>query len=418
MEDSVKIILDNEEYELVYNEQTDLYELSLEAPLQTGVHNIEVSYTSGDDTAIDDIDLIVLKLEEREIPSEETIAYFLDKMTLEILEVVQLSIEEINRDLETNGNSLFTSIKKLNIEEGDFIYLKKNDKTNFLGVVVSQEKSSDSVLYTITCKDILSLFDISMFVENEEVISSTGIEDFIKQTIESEFINNTDTFVNREFLSVEALTHSKKNISISSIVTVSSNMYNLLTFINNAIKNYDLDFNFILNKDTIKLQIASKTEDKMLIDATTSDISNYTEVFSLNYTAKVECYINATKTKYYRYLLNDRTTTTNKDDPNRVSGKTQKITVENEEDAEQASIDVFKGNSYEHNITFDILKKSKLYDVSKINLGTPILIKTQNNIIQDTYISKIVDTNNNYLTLSCGNMRIDYIDKVLQERRN
>lgn len=418
MEDSVKIILDNEEYELVYNEQTDLYELSLEAPLQTGVHNIEVSYTSGDDTAIDDIDLIVLKLEEREIPAEETIAYFLDKMTLEILEVVQLSIEEINRDLETNGNSLFTSIKKLNIEEGDFIYLKKNDKTNFLGVVVSQEKSSDSVLYTITCKDILSLFDISMFVENEEVISSTGIEDFIKQTIENEFINNTDTFVNREFLSVEALTHSKKNISISSIVTVSSNMYNLLTFINNAIKNYDLDFNFILNKDTIKLQIASKTEDKMLIDATTSDISNYTEVFSLNYTAKVECYINTTKTKYYRYLLNDRTTTTNKDDPNRVSGKTQKITVENEEDAEQASIDVFKGNSYEHNITFDILKKSKLYDVSKINLGTPILIKTQNNIIQDTYISKIVDTNNNYLTLSCGNMRIDYIDKVLQERRN
>ena len=70
MEDSVKIILDNEEYELVYNEQTDLYELSLEAPLETGVHNIEVSYTSGDDTAIDDIDLIVLKLEEKEIPSE------------------------------------------------------------------------------------------------------------------------------------------------------------------------------------------------------------------------------------------------------------------------------------------------------------------------------------------------------------
>ena len=65
MEDSVKIILDNEEYELVYNEQTDLYELSLEAPLETGVHNIEVSYTSGDETAIDDIDLIVLKLEEK-----------------------------------------------------------------------------------------------------------------------------------------------------------------------------------------------------------------------------------------------------------------------------------------------------------------------------------------------------------------
>ena len=417
MEDNVKIILDNEEHNLIYNEQTDLYELSLDAPIETGVHNIEVSCTSGDDTAIDDIDLIVLKLEEKEVPSEETIAYFLDKMTLEILEVVQLNIDEINRDLETNGNSIFTCFKKLNIEEGDFIYLKKNDKINFFGIVVSQEKSSDSI-YTITCKDILSLFDITMFVENENIISDIGIEDFIKQTIEDEFINNIDTFVNRNFLSVDVLTHNKKSISISSIVTVSNNMYNLLTLINNAIKNYDLDFSFTLNKNTIKFQIAAKTEDKMLIDATTSDISNYTEIFSLNYTAKVECYINATKTKYYRYLLNDRTTTTNKDDPNRVSGKVQKITVENEEDAEQASIDVFKGNSYEHNITFEILKKSKLYDVSKINLGTPILIKTQNNIIQDTYISKIVDTNNNYLTLSCGNKRIDYIDKVLKERRN
>lgn len=414
--DSVKIILDEQEYELVYNEQNDIYELTLTAPMQTGVHNIEVLYNSNDESAIDDIDLIVLK-EIVEETAEETVAYFLDKMNFEILDVAQLEIEEINRDLETNGNSIFTSFRRLDIEEGDFIYLKKNDKNSFLGIVQKQEKATNDNLYTITCKDILSLFDVSMFVENENLITETGIEDFIKSTIENEFINNSDTFVNRSFFSVESLTHTKKSITVGSIVTVTNNIYNFLTFINNAIQKYSLNFDFILTKNSIKLQIATRTEDKMLIDTTVSDISNYSEVFSLEYTAKVEVYITSTKSRYYRYLLNDRTTTTNQNDPNRVFGKTEKITVEEEEDVEQASLDVFKSNSYEHNITFEILKNSKLYDVAKINLGTPILIKTQNNIVQDTYISKIVDTNHNYLTLSCGNMRVDYIDKFLQERR-
>ena len=418
MEDTVKIILDDQEYVLIYNEQTELYELSLTAPTVTGLHVIDVIYSSGDETAIDDVDLIVLKKEEPEYLYEETIAYFLDKKTFEILDAVQLNIQEINRDLETNGNSIFISFKELSIEEGDFIYLKKNDKMSFLGIVQNQEQTQNSNSYTITCKDVLSLFDVDMFVENEDVISSIGIEDFIKETIENEFINNTDTFVNRSFFSVEALTHTKKNISVGSIVTVSNNIYNLLTFINNAIQKYDLDFDFILNGSTLKLQISTRTEDKMLIDTTTSDITNYSEVFSLSYTAKVEVYINATKSKYYRYLLNDRTTTTDQTNPNRVYGKTEKITVEDAADAEQASLDVFKGNSYKHNITFEILKASKLYDISKIKLGTPVLIKTKNNIVQNTYISKIVDVNQNYVTISCGNIRVDYIDKFLQERRN
>ena len=418
MEDTVKIILDDQEYVLIYNEQTELYELSLTAPTVTGLHVIDVIYSSGDETAIDDVDLVVLKKEEPVYLYEETIAYFLDKKTFEILDAVQLNIQEINRDLETNGNSIFISFKELSIEEGDFIYLKKNDKMSFLGIVQNQGQTQNSNSYTITCKDVLSLFDVDMFVENEDVISSIGIEDFIKETIENEFINNTDTFVNRSFFSVEALTHTKKNISVGSIVTVSNNIYNLLTFINNAIQKYDLDFDFILNGSTLKLQISTRTEDKMLIDTTTSDITNYSEVFSLSYTAKVEVYINATKTKYYRYLLNDRTTTTDQTNQNRVYGKTEKIIVEDAADAEQASLDVFKGNSYKHNITFEILKASKLYDISKIKLGTPVLIKTKNNIVQNTYISKIVDANQNYLTISCGNIRVDYIDKFLQERRN
>lgn len=417
MNDSVKIILDSQEYELLYNEQTGYYEITLNSPQETGLHTINVVFSADDDIAIDECDLIVLKKEVPENISDEIVGYFLDQKTFEIVDVDQIVINEINIDLETNGNSIFNCFKHLNIKKGDIIYLKKNDANHFIGIVESQEKNSNDDLYTITCKYILSLFDVQVFKENDEIISTTGIEDFLKTMIVNEFINNSDSFVNRNYLTVEALTHNKKTIQIENIVTVNNDVYNFLTFINNCIKNYDLKFDFILTNEKLKIVIGTKTDESIMIDATTTDIIDYTEVYALSYTAKVEVLIKENNTKYYRYLLNDRTTTTNQNDVKRVFGKVQKTVVEKTEDAEQTALDIFKGNSYEHNITFTIRKDSKLMNVKNIKIGQPILIKTKNNILQDTYISKIVDNNSNYITLTCGNIRINYIDKFLKERR-
>lgn len=418
MIDSVKIKLDNQEFELIYNNETGYYEITLNAPSETGLHNVELYCTNGKDSIIDNIDLIVLKKEEEKAISEEIIAYFLDKKTFDILDVSQLSIDEINIDLETNGNSIFTSLKKINISQGDIIYLKRNDLVDFIGVVESQEKGSNDNAYIITCKYILSLFDVTMFVEKENIISTTGIEDFIVQMINDEFINNEDTFVNKQYLTGEALTHNPKSIQINSITNVNNSTYNLLTFINNCIQKYDIKINFMLSKNGIHLTVETKSDNDILIDATTTDILNYTEIYALSYVAKVIVLNTENNTKYYRYLLSDRTTTTDKNNPDRVYGKVEKITVSSEEDIEQAALDVFKGNSYEHNITFDIKKDSKLMDVSDLKIGQSILIKTKDNILQNTYISKIVDNDSNYLTLTCGNIRINYIDKFLKERRS
>lgn len=410
--------IDNQIYTLIYNPQTDYYEIEVVAPEEPGLHKVEIEYTVSGLISTDTIDLIVLAKENVKIRSHEIIAYFLNKTNFEIKDVAQLTISEINQDMETNGNSIFYSPKKLLIEENDYIYLKENDRQLFLGIIQKQEDENESGKYKLTCKDIMAILDFSCFEEDdEEIIKNVGIEDFLATKISKEFINNEDHFVNKNYLEVNAITHTKKNISISTLANVTNGIYNFLTLANNAIKNYDLQFDFAIKKKKLIICISTKSAEKTLIDTTTSDVSEYSETFSLEIVSKVEVYIKETGEKYYRYLLNDRTTTTDSENPNRIAGKTEKVVVEKQEDAEQTALDKFKSNTYNHNITFKINKNSKLHDISNMRIGTPIQIKTKNSIIKDTYISSIKSNDDEFLTIVCGNIRVNYIDKFLQERR-
>ena len=410
--------IDNQIYTLIYNPQTDYYEIEVVAPEEPGLHKVEIEYTVSGLISTDTIDLIVLAKENVKIRSHEIIAYFLNKTNFEIKDVAQLTISEINQDMETNGNSIFYSPKKLLIEENDYIYLKENDQQLFLGIIQKQVDENESGKYKLTCKDIMAILDFSCFEEDdEEIIKNVGIEDFLATKISKEFINNEDHFVNKNYLEVNAITHTKKNISISTLANVTNGIYNFLTLANNAIKNYDLQFDFAIKKKKLIICISTKSAEKTLIDTTTSDVSEYSETFSLEIVSKVEVYIKETGEKYYRYLLNDRTTTTDSENPNRVAGKTEKVVVEKQEDAEQTALDKFKSNTYNHNITFKINKNSKLHDISNMKIGTPIQIKTKNSIIKDTYISSIKSNDDEFLTIVCGNIRVNYIDKFLQERR-
>lgn len=110
------------------------------------------------------------------------------------------------------------------------------------------------------------------------------------------------------------------------------------------------------------------------------------------------------------YLKTDRTTTTNKDDPDRALGEITTVYTENYEDANQTALDVMKGNEYNHNITFN-------YD-KYIPQGTPIAIKTQNQLIYNTYISSVKMTGKNFYEYICGNIRINFIEKLKKEKQN
>lgn len=239
----------------------------------------------------------------------------------------------------------------------------------------------------------------------EDLIRTTGIEDFLQRTIQDHFISNDDTFINKTYLEVRTLTHTKLQTSITNI---ENGIYNLHAWMTNCTQNYDIVYDFFIENKKLVMTIAKKEEQKELINVNAQPISEYTEVFETKVIAKV-IVKTANGERYSLFLLNNRTTTTDANNPNRAAGTIKRVYTEKMEDARQTALDIFKQNSYSHNVTFKILDKY-------IKIGTPIAIKTKKNTILDTYISAIKITKSRFIEYTCGNIRINFIDKLLKER--
>lgn len=246
---------------------------------------------------------------------------------------------------------------------------------------------------------------------DEEIIRYEGIEDYIAEQINKNFINNEDILMNRDYLEIRVKTHTKLDVSISTIVDVQNDIYNLHTFMTNCTQNYNITYNVFLENKKLVIEIENKEIKKELIDVNAQPISNYTEVFETDVVSKVVV-IAKDGSRYTLYLKTDRTTTEDMLDENRAEGKTEVVYAENIEDAKQKALDTFKGNAYNHNVTFDY------YD-REIKVGTPITIKTKESLIYDTYISAVTkQKGSKFYKYTCGNIRIGFIDKLKKERKN
>lgn len=233
----------------------------------------------------------------------------------------------------------------------------------------------------------------------------TGIEDFIKQEIRWGYQNDSPYY---DFLTIPTpSTHTPKTIGIEN----DNGLFNLHTLMNNATQNYGITYTFSVGDSEyghiLNLDIANTTSNKVLIDTNAQNISNYQEVFTTNIVAQVIC--NTSTYRYILYLKTDRTTTTDSTDPNLAEGTTEVIYTENYEDAPQECLNVIQKNQYNHNISFS-------YD-KYIPVGTPIAIKTKNQAIENTYISSIKFSKNKFYQYECGNIRMNFIDKLLKERK-
>ena len=185
----------------------------------------------------------------------------------------------------------------------------------------------------------------------------------------------------------------------------------------NCTQNYNIVYTFTVENKRLKISIENiENEDVQIIDANTTDIVNYIETFATNVVAKVTV-LCANQATHEYFLLNDRTTTEDKNAENRAIGDIEVIYEEDEENAKQSAINVFRSNSYSHLIQFDINKKSKLYDVENWKIGTLVKIKNKKGKIIDTYISAItINKDNPMYTVKTGNIRINFLDKIKQEK--
>lgn len=290
-----------------------------------------------------------------------------------------------------------TNIYAINLANTRFVIdLKDANVTNGSNIQIWEFSNSPQNLW------ILEKLD-------EEIIKNEGIEDYIAEQIRKNFISNEDVLLNREYMEVRVKTHTKLNISVSTIVDVQNNIFNLHTFMTNCTQKYNISYNFAIEGKKLIITIENKEAKKELIDVNAQPISNYVEIFETDVVAKV---IVLTKDgqKYTLYLKNNRTTTEDMLDVDRAQGKTEVIYAENIEDARQQALDIIKGNTYNHNVTF------KYYN-RELKVGTPITIKTKESLIYDTYISALNRVKGSKMyKYTCGNIRIGFIDKLLKER--
>lgn len=164
-------------------------------------------------------------------------------------------------------------------------------------------------------------------------------------------------------------------------------------------------------KFVLRIDIENKQETTKLIDTTLPEVTDYNKIYEEDVTAKVTAYIRENNTEYNLYLKTDRTTTTNKNDPDRASGKIEVISVDTVENAPEEALNVMKGNNYKHLVEFKIAKTSKLMDITELHIGRPIRIKTDDDIY-DSYISAITLSDENFVYFKSGSLRITLLDKL------
>ena len=400
----LKVTFNNVEYTPVYNSETGYYELKLTAASVGGVYTAEIEFTDlFENTYTDEKDVQIFTRQVERVETNDLFMWIFSWRDFSVKNIVQLASPEIIEDEETNSNSTVVVLKETAAVANDIVAIKRNGKVVFWGIIENIRNSSGEKKYIYTLKYITNLFDQKIILENENIIKTTGIEDFVADAITNNFISNTDTFVNLDYLRIVVKTHTMKQTSVSN---VENGIYNLHTWMTNCTQLYNITYEFAIDDGELVLTIENKTQNKLLIDTNAMNIVDYEEVFETNITAKVVV-LTSTNT-YTLYLKNDRTTTTNQNDPDRAYGKIETVYSEEYSDAPQSALDVIKANKYNHNITF------KLNEF--IPIGTPIAIKTKKSLIYDTYISSIKITDDNFYEYECGSIRINFIEKLLKER--
>lgn len=406
------IIFNEQTYVALYNQQTGYYEIEIEAPTTGGVYVADISYVDiWGDVITDSVPVQVISKPPIKIETNKIFMWIFDYYDFHVKDIVEIADYELNIDEETNANSTINVLKKTTAKSRDIVAVKKNNEVVYWGVIEEIQNEDGQLLCQYITKYITNLFDRNIQLRNENIIRTTGVEDFIGNTIDDEYISNSDTFINLPWLELSILSHTPKQTSVSN---VENGIYNLHTWLTNCTQNYNIIYTFEIVNKKLVMSIKNMVYDKELIDTLAQSISQYTEVFQTDVVAKVIVLYNKKNEvenpgTYTLYLKNDRTTTTNQNDPNRADGRINTIYTENYEDANQEALNVMKSNTYNHNITFNFYDKY-------IKIGTPIAIKTRDSIIYDTYISSIKITKNLFYEYICGNIRIKFIDKLLKER--
>ena len=341
--------------------------------------------------------------------------YILDNKNLNVLSVCRPCSYNLNLDEETNGKTELILPSLNNAKKGFYLILNGLYK-QFLFVIDDVITSKEEKAVTVSLLDISNIFDRKIILRDKEAMQEDGIENYIADEMDTNFINSNDSILNLNYVDVYVHSTTKANVTIND----EDNLYNFHTYLINCrqYKNIYTEFKFegITNR-RLKIDIQNKSESTMLIDTTLAEVTGYNKIYEVDPVTKVEAYIREDGSTYNLYLKSDRTTTIDKNDVNRLEGRIETISCDTLENAQEEALNVIRANTYKHLVEFNIAKSSKLIDVKELYIGRPIKIKTTDSIY-DSYISAIVLSDENFVQYKTGNLRIDFTDKQRLQQRS
>lgn len=362
------------------------------------------------------------------------VGYVVSQYDLTIKDICNVETYNIEGDIDYDGKTTVSVARKPIIEEKDFIILKKNGKSFFIGLCESVDNVDGEELHTINVIEKENIFNQKIIIDsdNEVLKSSTGVEDFIKACIVDNFINSDDTFLNLDYMIVNCLTHTP----VVAKVPTENGIFNLKTYIANVMQNYGVfcEFDFETESRKLIINIAKKSQKELKIDALSSDVDNYVENYQVDVLSKltvlwkqpdvtdddtgVVTKVGETTTLNY-YLLNDRSVTTDKNDPDRAKGTNdiEFIETESASEVEELVTNAFKSNSYKHSIELNVYDGSVIYPRDELYVGHECKVKTKTQGVKDTIITRVSYSNDSrYIALKFGNLAIKLIEKLRKER--
>ena len=343
------------------------------------------------------------------------LAYVLDKKDLHIKDILEFDEYTFKEDIDYNDKSMVTFIKQPNLEDGDMVICKDGNKTVFFGICEKIKSESSETDYTITLLQKENLFNRFIFLEYTGYIEKVGIEHFIAIVILQNFVNSNDPLLDRKWIAPSAGSFTKSLIKPDT----EQGVYNLKTFLGNIKQHLGVYTDFRIDRDFLRIKVEKKVSTELMVDIEVSDVSDYVENYDISVLAKLNVKWKKTEesTEEVRksfYLLSDRTVSEDVNDPNRVEGSVKSIQIitEKEEEMRQQVFNEFASNRYNHKITFNIIRNSKLYPEQDFYVGRPCTVKTKSGV-RKSMITKIETSNNSgLLRVTLGNMKVTLTDKL------
>ncbi len=330
----------------------------------------------------------------------------------------QVARYEITTDADYLGRSQAEIAASGGVVAGDYIELRDGRETLLTGVADVPEQVAGSNRMVVHIAETPTIFSRDIFIVDESPLHDVGIEDFIVQLINDNFVDSGDPLLDIPYIRCTAETHTP---IATPAVEGTSNSINLHSYIAKARLLYGVQVAAMINGPNLDVSVSIPSSDPIIIDATTSDVTAYDEVSEIDAAARAIICLQTvdrqteqiTRTYTTYYLLVDGSVSMDVNAPDRVTGRTVTAVTSTPDAVEQTAKDAFARNRYQHKITLDTRTGTQLWDVSRLVVGAPVRLWSRGGKARDTAVTGRTTRSDSAVTrLVFGNLRVSLTDKL------